>query len=289
MNFKIGMRIPPLIGAEGIEKTAAWAAGAGLDILDVPQLTAEVKAACDAAGLGIGSVDAVGIGRLLSRDEASRAAAAGNLLWQMDGIAELGGKVLFACLLPEDFTLSRKEGFEIWKDVFPDIVLHAEKTGLFIAIEGWPGPAPHYPTLGCTPEMWSAMLEAIPSKHFGLTYDPSHLVRLGIDYLRALTEFGDRIVHCHGKDTEILHDELYECGVLPATFGARYGFSEGSWRYTIPGHGEVDWSKVAVRLDRLGYQGAISIELEDHRFCGSLEAERQGIVKAAEHLSTYFK
>ncbi|QYR19377.1 hypothetical protein KZ483_15720 [Paenibacillus sp. sptzw28] len=30
--------------------------------------------------------------------------------------------------------------------------------------------------------------------------------------------------------------------------------------------------KVAVRLDRTGYQGAISIELEDHQFLETLEA-----------------
>ncbi|MFB9276515.1 sugar phosphate isomerase/epimerase family protein [Cohnella cellulosilytica] len=289
MNFRIGMRIPPQIGKEGIEAVAAWSARVGLDVLDVPELTADVKAACDRAGLGIGSVDARGVAQLLSRDEARRADAVESVKKQMDGMAALGGRVMFMCLVPEDATLPRDEGFAIWKETFPELVAHAERVGVYIAIEGWPGPAPHYPTLGCTPEMWRAMFEAIPSRHFGLNYDPSHLVRLGIDYLRALSEFGERINHCHGKDTEILHDELYECGTLTATFGAKYGFSEGSWRYTIPGHGEVDWSRVAVRLERLGYDGAIGIELEDHRYWGTIEAERQGIEKAAAHLAQYFR
>jgi sugar phosphate isomerase/epimerase len=289
MKLPIGMRIPPRIGKEGIEAVAAWAAEAGLDALDVPELTTDVKSACDKAGLAIGSVDAHGVAQLLSRDEARRADAVVSVKKQMDGMAALGGKVMFMCLVPEDATLPRADGFAIWRETFPEVVAHAERTGVYIAIEGWPGPAPHYPTLGCTPEMWRAMFEAIPSKHFGLNYDPSHLVRLGIDYLRALSEFGERINHCHGKDTEILHDELYECGTLTATFGAKYGFSEGSWRYTIPGHGEVDWGKVAVRLDRLGYEGAIGIELEDHRYWGTIEAERQGIVKSVEHLAQYFR
>lgn len=289
MNFKLGMRIPPKMGAEGIVNVAKWAANNGLDVLDVPRLTPEVKAACEQAGLGIGSIDVDYTQQLLSRDEGRRGDAVQALKKQMTEVSQLGGRVLFMCLVPEDHTLPRKEGFAIWKETFPEIVRHAEQTGLYIAIEGWPGPAPHYSTLGCTPEMWRAMFEAIPSSHFGLNYDPSHLVRLGIDYLRALSEFGERINHCHGKDTEILHDELYECGVIPSTFGEKYGFSEGSWRYTIPGHGEVDWGKVAVRLDRLGYQGAIGIELEDHRFWGSLDAERQGILKATEHLAKYFR
>jgi sugar phosphate isomerase/epimerase len=289
MNFSIGMRIPPKIGEEGIQAVASWAAKAGLDVLDVPELTPQVKAACAQAGIGIGSVDARHVGQLLSRDEVRRSDATEAIKKQMDEMAGLGGRVLFMCLVPEDHTLPRDDGFAIWKETFPDIVKHAERTGVYMAIEGWPGPAPHYPTLGCTPEMLRVMFETIPSKHFGLNYDPSHLVRLGIDHLRALSEFGERINHCHGKDTEILSDELYECGILPATFGAKYGFSEGSWRYTIPGHGDVDWGKVAVRLERSGFRGAISIELEDHRYWGSIEAERQGIEKAAAHLAAYFR
>ncbi|WP_308634140.1 sugar phosphate isomerase/epimerase family protein [Paenibacillus silvisoli] len=289
MTFQIGMRIPPIIGKAGIQQTAAWAAEVGLDLLDVPDLTPEIKQACRDAGIGIGSVDVRHTAKLLSRNEVVRAEASEALKLQMDTISELGGKVLFMCLVPEDITLPRQEGFAIFKESFPEIVRHAEQRELYIAIEGWPGPAPYYPTLGCTPEMLRAMFEAIPSKHFGLNYDPSHLVRLGIDYLRALDEFGERVNHCHGKDTEILPEEQYESGVLAATFGAKYGFSEGSWRYTIPGHGTVEWGKVAVRLERLGYQGAIGIELEDHRFWGSLEREQQGIVKAAQHLRTYFK
>ncbi|MBB3111686.1 sugar phosphate isomerase/epimerase [Paenibacillus phyllosphaerae] len=289
MRYPIGMRIPPRIGEQGIHYTVQWAAEAGLDLLDVPQLTPEIKQACDARGIGIGSVDAQHTSRLLSRNPEVRSEAVESFKLQIDQIAELGGRVMFLCLVPEDHTLPRREGFAIWKETFPEIVRHAEQQGVYMAIEGWPGPAPHYSTLGCTPEMWRAMFEAIPSKHFGLNYDPSHLVRLGIDYLRALTEFGDRIVHCHGKDTEILHDELYECGILPSTFESKYAFSEGSWRYTIPGHGDVEWNKVAVRLEQIGYQGAISIELEDHRYWGSIEAEQQGIVKAASHLAQYFR
>jgi sugar phosphate isomerase/epimerase len=292
MNFNIGMRISPRIGKQGIEATAQWAASAGLDVLDVPNLTPEVKSALDQAGLEVGSIDGVGaVGgtKLLNKDEAQRADAVEAVKQQMTEISQLGGKVMFMCLVPEDANQSRKESFDIWKETFPDIVAKAEQEGIYIAIEGWPGPAPQYPTIGCTPEMLRAMFEAIPSKHFGLNYDPSHYVRLGIDYLRVLSEFGERINYCHGKDTEILPEELYESGVLPATFGAKYGFSEGSWRYTIPGQGEVDWGKVAVRLEQIGYKGAISIELEDHRYWGSLEAEQQGIIKSVAHLSHYFK
>ncbi|MCV9885915.1 sugar phosphate isomerase/epimerase family protein [Metabacillus halosaccharovorans] len=292
MNRQIGMRIPPKLGAEGIESLAKWASSIGIDVIDVPYFNEEVKTALEANGLEVGSIDglgAVGQTKLLSTDDKVRLQAVESINAQFSEIATLGGRVIFMCLVPEDIMTDRKEAFSIWKETFPSIVKQAEKENLYIALEGWPGPAPYYPTLGTTPEMLRAMFNEIPSKHFGLNYDPSHLVRLGIDHLRVLTEFGDRVNYCHGKDTEILHDDLYEHGILAATFGAKYDFSEGSWRYTIPGQGEVDWGKVAVRLDKIGYQGPVSIELEDHRYWGSLEAERQGIIKAKEHLSIYFK
>ncbi|MBS4200515.1 sugar phosphate isomerase/epimerase [Bacillus sp. FJAT-49732] len=292
MAFQIGMRIPPKLGALGMEKLADWAKSAGIDVIDVPYYNEEVKSTLESAGLEVGSIDgvgAVGLTNLLSADEKVRGEAVDALKNQISEISQIGGKTVFICLGPTDVTQSRSKSFDIWKETFPEIVKHAEQAGVYFALEGWPGPAPHYPTIGCTPEMLRAMFEVIPSKHFGLNYDPSHLVRLGVDYLRFLTEFGDKVNYCHGKDTEILTDELYNVGILPATFGAKYGFSEGSWRYTIPGHGAVEWEKVAVRLDKLGYNGPISIELEDHRYWGTLEKEQQGIIKAKENLERIFK
>jgi len=292
MKRQIGIRIPPKLGAEGIESLANWASSIGIDVIDVPYYNDEVKTTLEKSGLDVGSIDgvgAVGQTKLLSSDDKVRLQAVESITSQFREISKLGGRVIFMCLVPEDFTISRERAYSIWKETFPAIVEVAEKENLYIALEGWPGPAPYYPTLGTTPEMLRAMFNEIPSKHFGLNYDPSHLVRLGIDHLRVLTEFGDRVNYCHGKDTEILHEDLYEYGILPATFGAKYDFSEGSWRYTIPGQGEVNWAKVAVRLEKIGYQGPVSIELEDHRYWGSIEAEREGIIKAKEHLSIYFK
>lgn len=288
---KIGMRIPPQIGANGIEGVAKFASEIGLNVVDLPYLNQEIKSTLEKEGLEIGTVDgigAVGQTKLLSPHQESRNEAINALKKQISEVSVLGGKVIFICLVPES-SMTRKEAFEIWKIAFPSIVEHAEQNNVFLALEGWPGPAPFYPTLGCTPEMLRAMFNVIPSKHFGLNYDPSHLVRLGIDYLRVLNEFGHRVTYCHGKDTEILHDDLYEFGNIPATFGANYDFSEGSWRYTIPGQGEVDWGKVALRLEKINYNGPISIELEDHRYWGTLEKEQLGIVKAKEHLELYFK
>ncbi|TDL32790.1 sugar phosphate isomerase/epimerase [Jeotgalibacillus sp. S-D1] len=292
MNRKIGMRLSPNIGAEGIEAATAWASGIGIDVIDVPYYNEEVKAVLEKAGLEVGSIDgigAVGQTKLLSLDDKSRSEAVDALLNQITEVAELGARVIFMCLVPDDLNMSRKEAFEIWKKSFPSIVQHAEKHNIYIALEGWPGPSPQNPTLGCTPEMLREMFKVVPSNHFGINYDPSHLVRLGIDYKRFLNEFAEKINYCHGKDTKILQEELYESGVIPSTFGSHYDFSEGSWRYTIPGQGDVDWAEIAVQLNNIGYKGPVSIELEDHYYWGSIEAEREGIVEAKEHLEIHFK
>ncbi|WP_066192151.1 MULTISPECIES: sugar phosphate isomerase/epimerase family protein [Gracilibacillus] len=292
MDFPIGMRLSPKLAAKGLEYVADWAANQGMDVIDVPEWNQTTKTIFDKYGLQVGSIDgrgAVGNTKLLSLDAEKRKQAVSDIMEQMSEVGALGGKVLFMCLIPEDNQTPKKQSFALWKETFPDIIHHAEKEDVYIALEGYPGPAPYYPTIGCTPEMLRAMFQAIPSKHFGLNFDPSHLVRLGIDYMRVLTEFGDHITYCHGKDTELLREEWYEYGGLPAVFGPAFDFSEGSWRYTIPGHGEVNWSKVASGLEKIGYKGPISIELEDHRYWGSLELEKQGMIKAREHLVNYFK
>nr|WP_144926271.1 sugar phosphate isomerase/epimerase [Paenibacillus bovis] len=292
MSFKIGMRIPPKIGAQGMESVASWAKSVGLDVVDVPYYNEEVKEIFDRVGIEVGSIDgvgAVGMTKLLSEDEAKRREAVDALNKQISEVAKIGGKTMFICLAPDDISQPRSRSFEIWKETFPEVVAQAEKSDVYFALEGWPGPAPQYPSIGCTPEMLRAMFEAIPSKHFGVNYDPSHLVRLEIDHLRFLSEFGSRVNYCHGKDTEILTDDKYEMGILAATFGNKYDFSEGSWRYTIPGAGDVNWEKVAIRLEGIGYKGPVSIELEDHRYWGTLEKEQQGILKAKQHLESIFK
>ncbi|HEU5140455.1 MAG TPA: TIM barrel protein, partial [Bacillales bacterium] len=129
MSFPIGMRIPPRIGKEGINKVAEWAGRSGLDVLDVPKLTSEVKQICEENGLKIGTVDAVKMGELLSRNEERRSAAVEGMKKQVREMAELDVRTMFMCLVPEDMTQSREESFAIWKETFPDLVDFAEQAG----------------------------------------------------------------------------------------------------------------------------------------------------------------
>ncbi|MFD1677738.1 sugar phosphate isomerase/epimerase family protein [Alicyclobacillus fodiniaquatilis] len=285
MSIPIGTRIPPRLGSQGIEAVAAFAQSSGLTALDLPSLSDEAAKACQAHGLRIGTVDANGAGQLLSKDAGRRQEAVDRIQSQIRQLAELGGKVVFMCLVPEDHTQPIRESLTYFTETFPAIAEECERSGVKIAFEGWPGPGPHYPTLGCTPEVWRAMFAAVPSPALGLCFDPSHLVRMGIDYLRVFAEFKDRIHHCHGKDTQLLAQSQYLYGHMSAQLDKAPGFSEGSWRYCIPGDGEVDWRRVAFELSNINYEGCVSIELEDARYWGTLEKEQEGIAKAFAHLS----
>src|SRR5690606_41282488 len=96
MSFKLGMRIPPKIGAQGMESVASWAKSVGLDVVDVPYYNEEVKEIFDRVGIEVGSIDgvgAVGMTKLLSEDEAKRREAVDAINKQIREDAIIGAKI----------------------------------------------------------------------------------------------------------------------------------------------------------------------------------------------------
>lgn len=288
MTISIGTIIPPHLSKQGLEAVAEFASSVGLTALDLPQMSDEAARICKRHHLRIGTVSVSRVGQLLASDATQRAEAVERVSSEIRSAAAKGAKVVFMCLVPEERTQGVRESLGYFAETFPSVAAICEEAGIKIAFEGWPGPGPNYSTLGYTPEVWRAMFAAVPSQTLGMCFDPSHLVRLGIDYLRVLQEFGGRIHHCHGKDTELLAESRYLYGHGAAMLDQVPDFSEGPWRYCIPGAGEVDWKRIAYALNALHYDGCISIELEDARYWGSLEKEQEGIRKAYAHLSQHF-
>ncbi|MBI3920742.1 MAG: sugar phosphate isomerase/epimerase [Armatimonadetes bacterium] len=278
--MKIGVRYPGMAGELGFEGLCAWLKENGFEALDTPPLDKDMKKAMEAAGLALGTVDMDfgAVGKALSADKAKRREGVAAIKKGMTRAASLGAHTIFTCLIPEDYSKSRAENFEYFKLSFPDVVGHAESLNLNIAIEPYPGPGPTYPALGCTPEMWRAIFEFLPSPNLGICFDPSHLVRMHIDYLRALHEFADRVRHVHAKDTEINAEHLYETGIFGLTFGKAYICGDRWWRYAIPGDGCVDWRTVVLRLMDAGYDGCLCIELEDHNYYPEVEKQKAGLL-----------
>ena len=164
---------------------------------------------------------------------------------------------------------SVEENLAEFQNVFREFCSEAEERGLRIAIENCPMIEPktnHCTNLAFSPEVWERMFELVPSSALGLEMDPSHMVWLGIDYLQAIRDFGDRIYHAHAKDTEVQRDVLARVGIYGQSFGEITGFGLGWWRGRAPGWGEVDWPAYISALIEVGYDGNIDIEHEEDLF-----------------------
>jgi len=287
--MKIGFRIPGRARESSFEALCAWAAAVGFGAIDLGSADPDQVRAARVAGLEIGTVDLPGTRDLLSPDPARQARGVEAARAAIAAAAEEGCARMFCVFVPEDPFRRRAESFAVWKETFPGVAAFAAERGVRVAMEGWPGPGPAYPAIGCTPEMWRAMFAAVPSPAFGLNFDPSHLVRIGIDWRRALDEFGARVVHVHGKDTDFDAERLYEHGNLGPTFRRPVGFSESWWRYTIPGEGLVDWCRLIGRLEDLGFDGIISVELEDYRYHETWALQQDGLARSLRHLSRWVR
>ncbi len=97
---------------------------------------------------------------------------------------------------------------------------------------------------------------------FGFNYDPSHLGYQGVDYVKFIRTFGDRIFHCHMKDAWWGHGD----GTV-GVFGGHTEFADPRrfWDFRSIGHGDINFEEIIVALNDIGYQGPLSIEWEDSR------------------------
>ena len=104
-------------------------------------------------------------------------------------------------------------------------------------------------------------LDALNNRpEFGFNYDPSHLGYQGVDYVRFLYEFSDRIYHVHMKDV-YWSPTPKRIGV----FGGHTGFGdpERFWDFRSLGHGSINFEEIIRALNNGGYQGPLSVEWED--------------------------
>jgi sugar phosphate isomerase/epimerase len=97
---------------------------------------------------------------------------------------------------------------------------------------------------------------------FGFNYDPSHFGYQGVDYVKFIRTFHDRIFHCHIKDAWWGHGD----GTV-GVFGGHTDFADPRrfWDFRSPGRGDIDFEEIIVALNDIGYQGPLSVEWEDSR------------------------
>jgi sugar phosphate isomerase/epimerase len=103
-------------------------------------------------------------------------------------------------------------------------------------------------------------LEAIDGREsFGINFDPSHFAHQFLDSAAFVQEFADRIYHVHVKDSKRTLDGR------SSILGGHLNFGEAGrgWDFVSPGHGDVDFESLFRALNRIGYEGPLSIEWED--------------------------
>ena len=106
-------------------------------------------------------------------------------------------------------------------------------------------------------------LEAVGHhRRFGFNYDPSHLGYQGVDYVKFIRTFGDRIYHAHMKDVWWGRGDG-----TAGVFGGHTSFGDARryWDFRSVGRGDIDFEEVIVALNDVGYGGPLSIEWEDSR------------------------
>jgi sugar phosphate isomerase/epimerase len=106
-------------------------------------------------------------------------------------------------------------------------------------------------------------IEAVKGhKRFGFNFDPSHLAYQGVDYVKFIRTFPDRIYNAHMKDVWWGKGD----GTV-GVFGGHTSFGDARrfWDFRSVGRGMVDFESIIVALNDIGYAGPLSVEWEDSR------------------------
>jgi sugar phosphate isomerase/epimerase len=220
---------------------------------------------------------------LLTADEEEAKNAAAHLKRVIQGAQTLNIPVV-GTFAGRDWTRSIDENWPRFRAVWPDMIRFAEDHGIRIAIENcpmlftrdeWPGGK----NLASSPALWRRMFDEIPSPNFGLNYDPSHLVWQQMDYIRPLREFKTRIFRVHLKDARVDRDRLDEVGVLahPLEYHSP----------KLPGLGDVNWGRFLSVLGDTGYEGPVSVEVEDRAYEANLDARKRALVQSHDYIRQF--
>ena len=154
---------------------------------------------------------------------------------------------------PNDFKEIEK-GYQFFADVFNPILDVFEECGVRFALEV------HPTEIAYDIVTTRIALEAINHrKSFGFNFDPSHLQWQGVDPIKFIEEFGDRIYHCHMKDSAVTLDGT--TSILASHLN--FGDPRRGWDFRSLGHGDVDFEAVIRALNHAGYTGPLSVEWED--------------------------
>lgn len=198
--------------------------------------------------------------------------------------SELLGVRQMNTFVGRDWTRSVDDNWPRFVETWKPLIQFAEDHGVKIGIENcpmiftgdeWPGGK----NLATTPAIWQRMFSDIPSDHFGLNYDPSHMVWQHMDYLAPIRDFTDKLFHVHAKDVRVDQHRLDQVGIMahPLEYHSP----------KLPGLGEVNWGRFFSVLSDEGYRGPVCVEVEDRAYEDSLASRQASLKQSATYLRQF--
>lgn len=145
-------------------------------------------------------------------------------------------------------------GYKTFADLWNPILDEFDKCGVRFALEVHPTEIAY--------DIYTAerALEAIGHREaFGFNFDPSHLHWQLIDPVEFIKAFPDRIYHVHMKDAARTLDG--RSGILASHLN--FGDARRGWDFRSVGRGDVNFEEIIRALNRIAYDGPLSVEWED--------------------------
>ncbi|MBB3312371.1 sugar phosphate isomerase/epimerase [Rhizobium sp. BK196] len=255
-----------------LEEVADFAASAGFDAIEIdvgghiktPDRVGAAVALARERNLFVSSITY--FGNQLDADRSKR----NDLRARTEEFAEAIGEAgvpIFVIFPGRDDNCDDEANYEDFAEFANRLIERTTSSGLVFAIENWPGPKDNF--IGTTPKGWQELFKRIPDRRFGLEFDPSHLIRIGVDPYAAMDAVKDRIAILHAKDTAI-----------DAAMQQSVGYhGKGWWQYKLPGQGLLDWQRFLRQARTNGFDGTLSIEHEDAAYGWpgkDLDARKEG-------------
>lgn len=207
----------------------------------------------------------------------------GHICTVIEVAARLGLKHMNS-FVGRDHTKSIADNWPRFLEIWKPILKLAEEKGIYVGIENcpmlftddeWPGGK----NLATSPATWTRMFDEIGSDHFGLNYDPSHMIWQHMDYLAPMRHFADRLFHIHAKDVRIDRHNLNQVGIMAPP---------NQWHTPkLPGLGDVNWGQFFSTLTSAGYHGDVCVEVEDRAYEGSLDQRIAALQQSHDYLRQF--
>lgn len=248
----------------------------GIDMvadLDTQSKIDDFRAQIDASGIEVQSI--ITAVNPMSADPAAAKAAFDYL----NSLIILSGKLSIPYISTtsgQNTSISLDENIKLFGKVYRDLCKTADDSGVGIVFENCLHGYPCGQNIAVNPETWEKCFNEVDTDTLGLEFDPSHLMFQFIDPVQAAREFASKIRILHGKDTEIIEDELFRGGIYSL---------KGYWRFRLPGYGDVDWASIFQVLRESGFDGNVVIEHEDPVFHG--DRMHEGLIIGKHYLSQF--